>query len=74
VPVGIELATCANGSLSLYRVQMYLKPLSLFAGICLPVIVSFCQHHRIPYNFTMFPNYMGHFTQRDAQQVSTAIS
>ncbi|PNF19617.1 hypothetical protein B7P43_G03230 [Cryptotermes secundus] len=46
----------------------YLKLLSLFAGICLPVIVSFCQHHRIPYNFTMFPNYMGHFTQRDAQQ------
>jgi hypothetical protein len=52
---------------------MYLKPLFLLAGICLPVIVSFCQHHRIPYNFTMFPNYMGHFTQRDAQQVSTAI-
>ncbi|XP_069704892.1 uncharacterized protein [Periplaneta americana] len=37
-------------------------------GICLPVIVSFCQYHRVPYNFTMFPNYMGHFTQRDAQQ------
>ncbi|XP_067011230.2 atrial natriuretic peptide-converting enzyme [Anabrus simplex] len=37
-------------------------------GICLPVIVSFCHYHRVPYNFTMFPNYMGHFTQRDAQQ------
>ncbi|GLG95409.1 Frizzled [Gryllus bimaculatus] len=37
-------------------------------GICLPVIVSFCHYHRVPYNFTMFPNFMGHFTQRDAQQ------
>ncbi|XP_075238195.1 atrial natriuretic peptide-converting enzyme-like isoform X2 [Lycorma delicatula] len=37
-------------------------------GICLPVIVTFCQQHRVPYNFTMFPNYIGHFTQRDAQQ------
>ncbi|XP_046674346.1 atrial natriuretic peptide-converting enzyme-like [Homalodisca vitripennis] len=36
-------------------------------GICLPVIVSFCLQHKIPYNFTMFPNYIGHFTQRDAQ-------
>ncbi|XP_022915652.1 atrial natriuretic peptide-converting enzyme-like isoform X2 [Onthophagus taurus] len=37
-------------------------------GICLPVIVSFCQQHKVPYNFTVFPNYMGHFGQRDAQQ------
>ncbi|XP_071441683.1 atrial natriuretic peptide-converting enzyme-like [Hetaerina americana] len=37
-------------------------------GLCLPVIVSFCHRHKIPYNYTMFPNYMGHFTQRDAQQ------
>lgn len=37
-------------------------------GICLPVIVSFCQHHKIPYNYTVFPNYMGQFGQRDAQQ------
>lgn len=36
-------------------------------GICLPVIVSFCQHNRVPYNFTVFPNYIGHFGQRDAQ-------
>ncbi|KAG8322784.1 hypothetical protein J6590_015775 [Homalodisca vitripennis] len=36
-------------------------------SICLPVIVSFCLQHKIPYNFTMFPNYIGHFTQRDAQ-------
>ncbi|KAG7205357.1 hypothetical protein KM043_007357 [Ampulex compressa] len=36
-------------------------------GICLPVIVSFCQYHKIPYNFTVFPNYMGNFGQRDAQ-------
>ncbi|XP_018578515.1 atrial natriuretic peptide-converting enzyme-like [Anoplophora glabripennis] len=37
-------------------------------GICLPVIVTFCKQHGIPYNFTVFPNYMGHFGQRDAQQ------
>ncbi|KAK2578908.1 hypothetical protein KPH14_011122 [Odynerus spinipes] len=37
-------------------------------GVCLPVIVSFCQYHKIPYNFTVFPNYMGNFGQRDAQQ------
>nr|KAF7435742.1 hypothetical protein H0235_003933 [Vespula pensylvanica] len=37
-------------------------------GVCLPVIVHFCQYHKIPYNFTIFPNYMGNFGQRDAQQ------
>ncbi|XP_077291276.1 atrial natriuretic peptide-converting enzyme-like [Arctopsyche grandis] len=37
-------------------------------GVCLPVIVNFCQYHRVPYNFTVFPNYIGHFGQRDAQQ------
>lgn len=37
-------------------------------GICLPIIVTFCQQHKVPYNFTVFPNYMGHFGQRDAQQ------
>lgn len=36
-------------------------------GICLPVIVSFCQQNKVPYNFTVFPNYIGHFGQRDAQ-------
>ncbi|KAF5283577.1 hypothetical protein FQA39_LY17279 [Lamprigera yunnana] len=36
-------------------------------GICLPVIVGFCKQHKIPYNFTVFPNYMGHFGQPDAQ-------
>lgn len=36
-------------------------------GICLPVIVGFCQQHKIPYNYTVFPNYMGHFGQPDAQ-------
>ncbi|VVC95266.1 unnamed protein product [Leptidea sinapis] len=37
-------------------------------GVCLPVIVNFCHQHRISYNFTVFPNYIGHFGQRDAQQ------
>ncbi|BES92710.1 serine protease [Nesidiocoris tenuis] len=35
-------------------------------GLCLPVIVPFCIQHKVPYNFTMFPNYIGHFNQRDA--------
>jgi hypothetical protein len=52
---------------------MYLKSWFLLAGMCLPVIVSFCRHYRAPYNFTMFPNYMGHFTQRDAGQVSSSV-
>ncbi|XP_034183521.1 uncharacterized protein LOC117605855 [Osmia lignaria lignaria] len=38
-------------------------------GVCLPVIVTFCQHHKVPYNFTVFPNYMGNVAQRDAQHV-----
>ncbi|XP_043476441.1 atrial natriuretic peptide-converting enzyme-like [Leptopilina heterotoma] len=36
-------------------------------GVCLPVIVNFCQYHKIPYNFTMYPNFMGNFGQREAQ-------
>ncbi|XP_043259003.1 uncharacterized protein LOC122401117 [Colletes gigas] len=36
-------------------------------GVCLPIIVTFCQYHKIPYNFTVFPNDMGNFGQRDAQ-------
>ncbi|KZC07370.1 Atrial natriuretic peptide-converting enzyme, partial [Dufourea novaeangliae] len=36
-------------------------------GVCLPIIVTFCKYHKIPYNFTVFPNYMGNFGQRDAQ-------
>lgn len=37
-------------------------------GICLPVIVNFCKMHNVPYNYTVFPNYIGHFGQRDAEQ------
>uniref|UniRef100_A0A1B0C9Z5 Putative trypsin-like serine protease n=1 Tax=Lutzomyia longipalpis TaxID=7200 RepID=A0A1B0C9Z5_LUTLO len=36
-------------------------------GVCLPVIVKFCQNHQLPYNFTVFPNYIGHFGQPEAQ-------
>ncbi|XP_076246920.1 atrial natriuretic peptide-converting enzyme [Calliopsis andreniformis] len=36
-------------------------------GVCLPIIVTFCQHHKIPYNFTVFPNFIGNFGQREAQ-------
>ncbi|XP_076753401.1 uncharacterized protein LOC143424905 [Xylocopa sonorina] len=37
-------------------------------GVCLPIIASFCQYHKVPYNFTVFPNYFGHYGQHDAQQ------
>ncbi|XP_058465582.1 uncharacterized protein LOC131439060 isoform X2 [Malaya genurostris] len=36
-------------------------------GVCLPVIVKFCQQHKVPYNYTVFPNYIGHFGQPEAQ-------
>ncbi|XP_076384843.1 uncharacterized protein LOC117228049 isoform X2 [Megalopta genalis] len=36
-------------------------------GVCLPIIVTFCKYHKIPYNYTVFPNYMGDCGQRDAQ-------
>lgn len=36
-------------------------------GVCLPVIVRFCQNHKLPYNYTVFPNFIGHFGQLDAQ-------
>lgn len=37
-------------------------------GVCLPVIVKFCIDHDLPYNYTVYPNYVGHFGQLDAQQ------
>lgn len=43
-------------------------------GVCLPVIVNFCLNHKVPYNFTIFPNYVGNFGQRDAQQVNIIVS
>ncbi|KAL1492648.1 hypothetical protein ABEB36_010876 [Hypothenemus hampei] len=36
-------------------------------GICLPVIVKFCKKHQLPYNYTVYPNFVGHFGQRDAE-------
>lgn len=42
-------------------------------GVCLPVIVKFCQQHKVPYNYTVFPNYIGHFGQPEAQMVSTQL-
>lgn len=36
-------------------------------GVCLPIIVKFCQIPQVPYNYTIYPNYMGHFTQLDAE-------
>ncbi|XP_011702665.1 PREDICTED: atrial natriuretic peptide-converting enzyme isoform X2 [Wasmannia auropunctata] len=36
-------------------------------GVCLPIIVTFCLQHKVPYNYTVFPNYMGNFGQREAQ-------
>lgn len=37
-------------------------------GICLPIIVKFCQNHQVPYNFTIYPNYIGHFSQIEAEE------
>lgn len=39
-------------------------------GICLPIIVKFCKSPDINYNFTVFPNYAGHFTQFETNLVS----
>ncbi|KAL9874243.1 corin serine peptidase isoform 3-T3 [Glossina fuscipes fuscipes] len=36
-------------------------------GTCLPIIVKFCKGPHIPYNFTVFPNYIGHFGQLETQ-------
>lgn len=38
-------------------------------GTCLPIIVKFCQGPQIPYNYTVFPNYIGHFGQLETQVV-----
>ncbi|XP_073813447.1 corin serine peptidase isoform X2 [Musca autumnalis] len=38
-------------------------------GTCLPIIVKFCQGPQIPYNFTVFPNYIGHFGQLETQDM-----
>ncbi|XP_037034832.1 atrial natriuretic peptide-converting enzyme isoform X2 [Bradysia coprophila] len=35
-------------------------------GVCLPIIVKFCEN--APYNYTVFPNYIGHFGQLDADE------
>lgn len=39
-------------------------------GVCLPIIVKFCQLQNVPYNFTIYPNYIGNFGQLEAQTVS----
>lgn len=39
-------------------------------GVCLPIIVKFCQQQNVPYNFTIYPNYIGNFGQLEAQTVS----
>lgn len=39
-------------------------------GTCLPIIVKFCQGPQIPYNYTVFPNYIGHFGQLETQVVN----
>ncbi|XP_016958393.1 uncharacterized protein LOC108030167 [Drosophila biarmipes] len=36
-------------------------------GTCLPIIVRFCQGPQFPYNYTVFPNYIGHFGQLETQ-------
>lgn len=36
-------------------------------GVCLPIIVKFCQQPQVPYNYTIYPNYIGHFSQLEAE-------
>ncbi|KAK1127010.1 hypothetical protein K0M31_004624 [Melipona bicolor] len=49
------------------RVSTAIEEKNPAPGVCLPIIVTFCTYHKIPYNFTIFPNYMGDFGQLDAQ-------
>ncbi|KAK9306878.1 hypothetical protein QLX08_002524 [Tetragonisca angustula] len=49
------------------RVSTAIEEKNPAPGVCLPIIVTFCIYHKIPYNFTIFPNYMGDFGQLDAQ-------
>lgn len=37
-------------------------------GICLPIIIKFCQNNLVPYNYTIYPNYIGHFSQIEAEE------
>lgn len=37
-------------------------------GICLPIIIKFCQNQLVPYNYTIYPNYIGHFSQIEAEE------
>lgn len=37
-------------------------------GICLPIIVKFCQNQQVSYNYTIYPNYIGHFSQIEAEE------
>nr|XP_018913132.1 PREDICTED: atrial natriuretic peptide-converting enzyme isoform X1 [Bemisia tabaci] len=46
---------------------VYEEDLNPAPGICLPLIVRFCQIHKVPYNYTVFPNYIGHFNQKFAE-------
>lgn len=39
-------------------------------GVCLPIIVKFCQSPEIPYNYTVYPNFAGHFNQFETISVS----
>jgi hypothetical protein len=42
----------------------------MFTGKCVLLEVKFCLDHKVPYNYTLFPNYLGDFSQSDAQTVS----
>lgn len=68
--LGMEVVKVVNNTITMNTVMTVAPAAKNPApGVCLPVIVNFCQYHRVPYNFTVFPNYIGHFGQRDAQQV-----
>ncbi|XP_066247331.1 atrial natriuretic peptide-converting enzyme-like isoform X1 [Euwallacea similis] len=64
-----NIVTIVNKTINVTGLPIIIEKLSdnPAPGICLPVIVKFCKQHELPYNYTIYPNYIGHFGQRDAQ-------
>lgn len=43
--------------------------MSHVSGFCFKLIVEFCANHKVPYNFTAFPNHVINMNQHQAEQV-----
>lgn len=46
-------------------------PGAVVSSRCMPVNVPLCLKHRVPYNYTSFPNFFDQISQREAAAVST---